>query len=273
MMPAPVARCLLCILLCHGAHGVYISAQVQAGSTGGLELGSRAELLSNLTQQKTTGSFSCKEMPNMCQEPFNCDTFSSGPAIAGYLAMGLARNGHANPRTWCLASMYAPYADLCLGPQRDLVKAGKLQYKNTLEGKYGKYTAELDGSYCFIEGHCTNEAVTNSTTLEEAEEHCDRRYGHLRWTTFPSPISGGIGSALVPPADGGANGFKDKMQTEPFLVAACAMGNYHCDVMYCKETYCKNEYYVKKYGHFLKENGYDQPHNGYVIRQKGLFGR
>jgi len=267
-----MVRCLLCLLLCHGARGSFLSAQAQAGSTGGLELRGRAGVLSDLTHEKTTGGFNCTATPGMCQPPFNCETFSATRAVAGHLAVGIAHNGHANPRSWCSSAKYAPYAELCLGPQRDLVKAGKLQYKNTLEGKYGKYTAELDGSYCFIEGHCTNEAVTNSTTLEEAEVQCDKRYGHLRWAAYPSPLSGGAG-AVPPVKDEGANGFTSKKQTEPFLLMACAMGNYHCDVVYCKETYCKNEYYVNKYSHFLKKNGYDKPHNGYGIKKKGLFGR
>ena len=46
-------------------------------------------------------------------------------------------------------------------------------------------------------------------------------------------------------------GFKDQHLTQNFLKAACAMGNYHCDVMYCKETYCKKEYYVERYKHLL----------------------
>ena len=28
-----------------------------------------------------------------------------------------------------------------------------------------------------------------------------------------------------------------------YAMTACAMGNFHCDVVFCRETYCKKEQY------------------------------
>eukprot|EP00415_Alexandrium_ostenfeldii_P004556 UN4556 len=137
--------------------------------------------------------------------------------------------------------------------EKDLVKAGHIQYQWSVDQKSG--IDELDGSYCFIEGHCTNEAVTNQTTVEEATQMCDERYGREGWSTVGSIKSMPMmmeAMHTVPLADTqGADGFHDARGTKLFLKLACAMGNYHCDVMYCKETYCKNPYYVKKYSHLL----------------------
>mmetsp|Transcript_47243 Transcript_47243/g.119014 ORF Transcript_47243/g.119014 Transcript_47243/m.119014 type:complete len:127 (-) Transcript_47243:36-416(-) len=112
---------------------------------------------------------------------------------------------------------------------------------------------QLDGSYCFIEGHCTNMNVTYDTTVEEAEAACDAKYGHENWTsvTFTSILSDptGLGAAVI-------SGFRTREQSKPFGMLACAMGNFHCDVMYCRDTFCKKREYVEKYGHFLKEYGY-----------------
>lgn len=30
---------------------------------------------------------------------------------------------------------------------------------------------------------------------------------------------------------------------------ACAMGNFHCDVLYCRETHCKKPINKQRYGH------------------------
>merc|ERR1712151_326981 len=76
---------------------------------------------------------------------------------------------------------YMEYMHACL-VEKDLVKAGQIQYQWSVDQHNG--VDELDGSYCFIEGHCTNEAVTNATTLEESYQMCDDRFGHRSWTEF-----------------------------------------------------------------------------------------
>mmetsp|Transcript_9213 Transcript_9213/g.25762 ORF Transcript_9213/g.25762 Transcript_9213/m.25762 type:complete len:255 (-) Transcript_9213:64-828(-) len=197
-------------------------------------------------------NFNCTAFPELCEAPFNCQTFQGFER--DWVLKGVR---DASPRTWCTAPQYHGYVDRCLGKNRDLVSAAKFQFGRTLAGDHGPYCAEMDGSYCFIEGHCVNDEVTNQTTLEEASQMCDRRYGRERWAAWGAywfPHADRIASVQV--AEFGKHGFSSRSQTTPFLIAACAMGNFHCDIMYCKETYCKMPYFVDKYGHFLKKFGW-----------------
>jgi len=203
-------------------------------------------------------SFDCNAHPKLCQAPFNCQTFSSEEYVA-QLARGLAPEGHGNLRSWCTQPTYEDYIDMCI-VKKDLVKAGHIQYEwslkeaNTSGPLHG--VDEMDASYCFMEGHCSNAAVTNETTLEEADRMCDGRFGDA-WHVFGSaemmtfaPFDALALAALLPRG----SGFHDPRITTFFLKAACAMGNYHCDVMYCKETYCKTQHYIEKYGHLLPKS-------------------
>jgi len=213
----------------------------------------RARLLAQLAAGQfpslDTKPFDCDKNPGMCAPPFNCQTWTYGD-MARIFVEGMAVNGEPNLRSWCLVPMYESYMRTCL-VDKDLVKAGKIQYEWSLNMHAG--VDEADASYCFIEGHCTNTAVTNETTLEEANKMCDERYGHEEWTKTASLAKSADAMAAVSaiPLLNMRGGFHDPRTTKYFLMAACAMGNYHCDVVYCKETYCKNPYYVRKYGHLL----------------------
>eukprot|EP00415_Alexandrium_ostenfeldii_P003919 UN3919 len=169
---------------------------------------------------------------------------------------GWAWDGTPNVQSWCSSPQYYEFITRCSAGK--LVEAGQLQYELTKDGMFGGLTRESDGSYCFIEGHCVNDAVNESTTVEDTVHLCDERFGRKAWAQFgrmsapPQDVPGWASEEAVDPR----NGFTGQSQTRPFLLAACAMGNFHCDVMMCKETYCKIPYYVKKYGHFLKDNGW-----------------
>jgi len=198
--------------------------------------------------------FNCTGRPLECEEPFKCQTLSPLEPLEWGWSGYAGGSGKTNPRVWCSVPDYVPYMHECL-VTRDLQKAAHLQYEATQAGRFGPLTAEMDGSYCFIEGYCVDKTVSHETTLEEAEQLCDKRFGRATWTAY--------GSVRSPPEDqpgaGGmpnASGFANLAQTRPFVLAACAMGNYHCDIVYCKETYCKSPYYVGKYGHLLKEFGH-----------------
>jgi len=215
-----------------------------------------AEAFTSIFGRKTraASTFDCAATPSMCKEPFNCQSATTSMWDESSLKA-------ADPTSWCEAPQYANYATACLA-DKDLVKAARIQFDATVKGDFGPCTAELDGSYCFIEGHCTNKAVTNSTTLKEADDQCDKRYGQ-EWRKPDSILSAfleGTSSSLGDAS--GCSGFTSKSNTKPFLMAACAMGNYHCDVMYCKETYCKDKHYKDRYSHFLEENGYEHDHDG-----------
>jgi len=205
--------------------------------------------LANKLLESVLGDFNCTAFPNFCRPPFNCQDWSTPGGLTKITLAGLAPGGKPNFGIWCAVPTYYDYMDACI-IQKDLVKAGHIQYQWSLNAP--NHVDEADGSYCFIEGHCSNEAVTNETTVEEANQMCDERYGRKGWSEL-----GKTAHAMETLKDmqgmslDNTNGFKHGRHTTIFLKAACAMGNYHCDVMYCKETYCKKPYYIKKYGHLL----------------------
>jgi len=214
----------------------------------------RAELLRKLASGQLPPAFlnykfDCKASPRLCEAPFFCDSFTP-MELAKIPIEGLAPDGKPNLRLWCIAPMYQNYMATCLA-DKDLVKAAKVQFEWSLNQHNG--VDEADGSYCFIEGHCSNTAVTNETTLEESVQMCDDRYGRTGWAAMgradQAPKMLEMLAHPVPLDLHG--GFHDAKTTTVFLKAACAMGNYHCDVVYCKETYCKNPHYVQRYGHLL----------------------
>mmetsp|Transcript_77240 Transcript_77240/g.174729 ORF Transcript_77240/g.174729 Transcript_77240/m.174729 type:complete len:292 (+) Transcript_77240:57-932(+) len=208
-------------------------------------------LLQQLGDIPLPSTFDCKAYPGMCEAPFNCHK----PELRDLrIATRTAtKSGHANLRSWCLSPQY--YTSLisqCL-IKKDLKASGQAVYDETVKGKFGPNTFNMDASYCFIEGHCTNTAVTYNTTMEEAEQMCDDRYGHSGWAVNFGMVQDSIKMAQLM-GQGAADpnfGFKHKGITKYFLKAACAMGNYHCDVVYCRDTYCKDENLIKKYAHLL----------------------
>jgi len=216
-----------------------------------------AQLMAAANQSQLPGlpplpKFDCGQHPKLCEAPFNCRDVN----LLKFLKMplqGLAPDGKADLQSWCLSPQYESYIHTCL-VGKDLVKAAHIQYEwSVAPGMAQKEQInELDGSYCFIEGHCTNDAVTNETTLEDATQMCDERYGREGWSLMGSVKSlPKVAEAIQNMPTDNWGGFRDTRPTNLFLKLACAMGNYHCDVMYCKETYCKNPYYVKKYSHLL----------------------
>eukprot|EP00413_Alexandrium_margalefii_P002387 CAMPEP_0204523100 /NCGR_PEP_ID=MMETSP0661-20131031/6666_1 /ASSEMBLY_ACC=CAM_ASM_000606 /TAXON_ID=109239 /ORGANISM="Alexandrium margalefi, Strain AMGDE01CS-322" /LENGTH=227 /DNA_ID=CAMNT_0051528797 /DNA_START=199 /DNA_END=882 /DNA_ORIENTATION=- len=197
----------------------------------------------------------CAAWPGFCKPPFNCQ--SKTPLLdRKWQTEGVAADGKPNFLFWCPDPRYAAYMTRCAAGH--LVEAGLLQFALTEAGMFGGLTRENDGSYCFLEGHCVNTEVTENTTLEEAVKMCDDRFGRKAWAQYgkvgapPEDLTGyGLEEQTDP-----RNGFTSRKQTRPFVLAACAMGNFHCDVIYCRETYCKNPYYIDKYGHFLKDLGW-----------------
>mmetsp|Transcript_1170 Transcript_1170/g.1299 ORF Transcript_1170/g.1299 Transcript_1170/m.1299 type:complete len:275 (-) Transcript_1170:1-825(-) len=197
------------------------------------------------------GDSDCAAHPAMCLPPFNCHQ-TSHTALTQWSQEGWGKGGQPNWSIWCLDSRYEPYASKCAAG--DLDGAGLVQYQLTTAGHYGEHIAELDASSCFMDGHCANTAVTNSTTAAEAIQMCDDRFGREVWTSYGKENSrpeDKIGFALeeIPSY---SDGFTHPEQTRPFILAACAMGNYHCDIRYC-QNYCQDEYYVRKYAYLEKK--------------------
>ena len=134
----------------------------------------------------TTKSFGCDAYPKLCEAPFNCQDLIPARAATSFalfgVGNGVAAPGHGNnPKVWCMSPQYANYAHACMS-EKDLVKAAHIQYNETKSNKFGPTTLDADGSYCFLDGHCTNSEVTTDTTLAEAEQMCDARFGHEAWT-------------------------------------------------------------------------------------------
>mmetsp|Transcript_33485 Transcript_33485/g.77821 ORF Transcript_33485/g.77821 Transcript_33485/m.77821 type:complete len:267 (+) Transcript_33485:50-850(+) len=204
--------------------------------------------------------FNCTENPFMCEAPYNCHTKLNAAERTKKLKT-MATDGHPNLHTWCNAPQYIPsLVRTCLRDHNLKLSAQKV-YTATVKKRFGPFTAELDASYCFMEGHCTNTAVTYDTTLEDAEKMCDYRFGHKGWAVNFG-YNDMVGIAFSKP--GGMtvnNGFTNPRLTKLFLKAACAMGNYHCDVIYCKDTYCSMPNYTEKYQHLLPKTP------GHEIRQ------
>jgi len=262
-MPVKLAACFLGAALSASASDdaavlvqSAVQAHQQAASSAGVD---RVKLVASLAsgQMPTATPFDCEKAPKLCEEPFNCQTFNPAEIMAETIAKrGLAANGEANLKLWCAAPMYQDYVHTCL-VKKDLVAAAQIQYEWSLTQKIGMTNVgidEVDASYCFLEGHCTNTAVTNETTLEDSYKMCDDRYGHLGWTKFGSLSFArddvpDVMQAMPKAIPQIATGFHQPAITKLFLKAACAMGNYHCDVVYCKETYCKKPYYINKYKH------------------------
>jgi len=220
----------------------------------------RIKALAGAGQPAPPTGFDCQKHPKLCQAPFNCQSWNMAEGV-GYAFQGMAADGQPNLRTWCMAPQYDDYIHACI-VEKNLKKAGEIQFQWSLNQHSG--TDEMDGSYCFIEGHCTNTAVSDNTTLEEARQMCDDRYGRSGWSDFGklTKMLAVIPSMFKPGAHDPKTGFHSLEVTKVFLKAACAMGNYHCDVGYCRETYCKKPYYINKYQHLQPKAP------GHLIQQK-----
>jgi len=195
--------------------------------------------------------YPCDKHPHMCQPPFNCQTCDMNQLSH------LAVDGHANLQFWCRAPRYVDtLVKHCL-VNKDLKTSASEVFKMDVRQHY----ADLDASYCFLEGHCTNEAVTDDSTVEDAEKLCDKRYGHEGWAgRF---VFADMGGAAITWARGVLEGKKgllsavaskekgicDQKVSRLIAKLSCAAGNFHCDVQFCKHTVCGMDEYKKKYGH------------------------
>mmetsp|Transcript_102470 Transcript_102470/g.289792 ORF Transcript_102470/g.289792 Transcript_102470/m.289792 type:complete len:266 (-) Transcript_102470:131-928(-) len=230
-----------------------VLAQVSSGSFLGSHSKARWNMLGALAGFDVPFKpINCTKHPVLCQAPFNCNSEPiTRQQVLQWGARAFATNGHANLKSWCMMPWFADsIVQECL-VNKNLQKSAQMLFEWTVR----KGMDETDGSYCFIEGHCANQDVTYNTTLEEAERICDARYGHRGWAEVPFAQ---IALSVKRSCPLGQNNcpFFTKEQTTPWMKSACVQGNFHCDVIYCKETYCKIPHYIERYGHFLKDFGY-----------------
>mmetsp|Transcript_68911 Transcript_68911/g.222749 ORF Transcript_68911/g.222749 Transcript_68911/m.222749 type:complete len:288 (+) Transcript_68911:71-934(+) len=225
---------------------------------------SRFRILADLQSGRIAkdAKFDCEAHPHMCKPPFDCQDWTFQDSL-NLMMHGLAtEDGHANLRTWCLPGLerYAdPLLKQCVA-NHDMKTAATALYKSTFE----QYNDEMDASYCFAEGHCTNQIVSDQTTVDEMERMCDWRFGRKGWTmnflkslkrifSMPTAVSNLMSRQT---------GVASQRLTRILTKMSCAQGVFHCDVQYCKRTYCRDEYYVAKYTHLLP------PMPGHLIQDK-----
>jgi len=204
--------------------------------------------------------FDCAASPHMCQAPFDCQNWTLKDTVNVMLHGLASKDGHANPRSWCLPGA-EEYAHTIL---KECVAGrgarGAAELLRSVSSGLG--SQEMDASYCFAEGHCSNEAVTDDTTMEETEAMCDHRFGRSGWTkdllkSFARSFTPG---SSLPNLVHAKHGFNSRAVTAALTKMSCAQGVYHCDVQFCKHTYCKDEKYKAKYS-FLKP-----PQAGHLIQ-------
>lgn len=191
----------------------------------------------------------CDEMWQYCTEPLNCDT--DGPTAMEQMSWAFklsTPDNHANLKSWCWdASFASSVVEQCL-IKKDLTASAHATYRKQVDEGLG----EIDGSYCFLAGHCLTKGVTNATTVGEAEGMCTRKFGsESEWANFGMKDLN-LGFWMQTGALDREEGILDKTVAMAYVKLACAMGNYHCDVVYCQETFCKDPYYTAKYGRYLR---------------------
>jgi len=166
----------------------------------------------------------CTMYPTACVPPFNCSAQSSPKLDISAMHERIATTGgHANLHAWCSSVFrtdFIEYVNQCL--KGNMLAAADLVYNVQLRLQPDGGLLKADADYCRAMGHCTNTEVTRHTTLEQAEAMCDRRYTRTGWTTL------GIQDLLQSSAQ----------RSQVWGQLACAMGNFHCDVMYCRLKHC-----------------------------------
>eukprot|EP00930_Biecheleria_cincta_P079121 TRINITY_DN6683_c0_g1_i2.p1 TRINITY_DN6683_c0_g1~~TRINITY_DN6683_c0_g1_i2.p1 ORF type:complete len:213 (+),score=25.50 TRINITY_DN6683_c0_g1_i2:166-804(+) len=167
-----------------------------------------------------------------CAEPFNCQTYDGPQGVI--ICATIMKDGRPNLHSWCALPQYEEYVSQCV-VKKDLMKAARTMYENTKAGKHGKDTFQMDGSLCFIEGHCLNQEVHEDSTLDEAAAQCDGRFGRAEWTSLGYPQSQ-ASTAFINYASkisklNQSNGFPSQEYARGYTLLACAMGTYHCDIM------------------------------------------
>lgn len=212
----------------------------------------------------SSGPVDCNAYPMFCDKKVNCAEQPLTAADRTALNSRLATNdGRANPRAWCLAyPMYATSVQKCI------VSGDPAGYAHAMyESQTKMKLTGADAIYCFVAGHCNNTEASDHANVEEAEAMCDRLYTRSRWTSVGwTDFLDVMNKAL----ELGKNHrlpkeWQDKVTSWGSLVklarheaqisamTACAMGNFQCDLAYCRINYCNNPTYRAHYGNLSWE--------------------
>lgn len=190
----------------------------------------------------------CTEWPDYCGDLLQCQTPPTTEQLISWLYQ-VAEPGKPNLKTWCGHYEFATSViEQCL-VKRDLALSGKIAY----EVQKATGTDEIDASYCFMVGHCDPDgpSVPNNASLADGVKLCDARFGPDGWTTFFG--QGKVTSALFlfPELINQTCGMLSREIATDYGKLACAMGNWHCDVIYCRENYCNDPHYSARYKRYL----------------------
>jgi len=200
----------------------------------------------NAATSHTNTSAPCGEHPSLCNEPLACHGALNEEEIRSWHKKIATDDGKPNLRLWC-HSDFAVLADSLV--QECLVNKDPLKSAHAVfEAQKANGATEADASYCFWEKHCNNEDVTSRTSMSEARNACDRKYGRESWESV-SMKEMAILLRTFPNADN--QSFSGPELPNAFGRLSCAMGSFHCDVVYCQQTYCRMPNYIERYGHLL----------------------
>jgi len=211
-----------------------------------------ADLHTGRSGVEEENGYDCDRLPHMCKAPFHCDQWTHQDTLDIRMHGLATTDGHANVRSWCMPGLerYASTVVKECVVNKDLRQSSKLQLTRT----FNDWADELDASYCFAEGHCTNAVASDYTTMTDMENMCDYRFGGRKgWTrnfvkslqrlmSMPKSLTNWVSLK---------SGISTQRITRILSKMSCAQGTFHCDIQYCKNTYCRDEYYVSKYGHLL----------------------
>mmetsp|Transcript_4627 Transcript_4627/g.13149 ORF Transcript_4627/g.13149 Transcript_4627/m.13149 type:complete len:278 (+) Transcript_4627:3-836(+) len=175
----------------------------------------------------------CSRHPEYCTEKLDCQHQSNDNLMSAVTRRIATADGHANLKSWCLNyPAYTSIVDYCIGRGDLRAAAGK-----TFENALATHSDEADASYCYLAGLWNDTDVTDATDVSEMESICDRRFGE-RWKQVG--LDEVLNAGIIDD-----DGFTTRHGAEMFAMMACAGGNYHCDVVYCKRNYCGKQLYQR----------------------------
>merc|ERR550525_1030583 len=178
------------------------------------------------TEEAFQRPVNCKTMPFACEEPFNCH-----------------RKHREHKTTIATKDGFPDYSEWC-GAKKELLSAisncvnGHLKtYAVTLHKAQDAHSEYADAHYCFAWGHCDNTDVQTNTSIYDAPDICDKHLGHDTWALYDRREPNFFDSVFA------KQGFFTEVGLLHIAKKACAMGTYHCDVVYCQMEYCHNPWW------------------------------
>ncbi|CAJ1408465.1 unnamed protein product, partial [Effrenium voratum] len=233
-----------------------LAQDLNAASTQSMQwlVNRRALALIGPTWDGQGSSVDCQAHPMFCHEKVKCQEPLSD-AEKQSMDKHIAPGGKANLRSWCRAyPMYSITMQKCIVEEDPHSYAQEMfQYQQKLK------LVGADAIYCFVAGHCNNTEVTERTTMSEAEQVCNKRYGsrwtEVGWTDFMAVLARALelGTTHQIPKEWKVTGWGSlvklaRREADISAMTACAMGNFQCDVAYCKMNYCDSPKFRAKFG-------------------------